>query len=85
MPYAQLEGARLFYEEKGGGRAVVMVPGLAADHRHWSRLAEALSHSFRTVTVDNRGSGATEYRGGFTMDDMADDLIGLMDVLGIGR
>lgn len=85
MPYAQLKGAKLFYEETGGGRAVIMVPGLVTDHRYWTRFAEFLSGSFRVITVDNRGSGLTEYEGGFTIDDMADDIIGLMDHLGIGK
>ncbi len=85
MPHAQLKGANLFYEESGKGRAVIMVAGLVADHRYWNNLAQFLSSSFRVIAVDNRGCGQTEYGGAFTIDDMADDIIGLMDHLGIEK
>lgn len=62
-----------------------MVPGIAADHRHWNKAIPFFGDGFRIITVDNRGSGVTEYEGGFSMDDMADDIIGLLDYLGIDR
>lgn len=80
--FADLGGVRLHYEDTGEGELIVLIGGFGTNARYWSGVVDDLS-GYRVVTFDNRGVGETEYSGPFTLDDMADDVIGLMDHLGI--
>jgi 3-oxoadipate enol-lactonase len=83
MPVAAVEGLDIFYEEAGQGPAVVFSHGFLMDHEMFDRQLEALSGSSRCVAWDQRGHGGTPCPGSFTYWDSADDLLGLMDHLGI--
>ena len=51
----------------------------------WDAQAEALSPTFRCLRYDTRGHGASATAEvAFSVDDLADDLAGLLDGLGIG-
>jgi pimeloyl-ACP methyl ester carboxylesterase len=85
MPYADLNNTRIYYETDGHGPPVVLLTGFVGDVRFWDRAADLLSPEFTIIRLDNRGSGATEYSGTFTMDDLADDVAHLIDYLGLGK
>lgn len=85
MPTVKTDRAEVFYEEAGAGVPVILVAGLAADHRHWFRAAPMLAQYCRVIMPDNRGCGQTVYEGPITIDDMADDIIAIMDSLGIEK
>jgi 3-oxoadipate enol-lactonase len=87
MPYADVNGQRLFYEEVGsGGPAIVWSHGLFMDHAMFAPQTEAFGGAHRCVVWDERGHGRTEATGdAFTYWDAAKDLVGLMDHLGIDR
>lgn len=87
MPYAQVNGQRLYYEDTGGeGPPVVFSHGFLMDHRMFAPQVEAFADVYRVITWDERGFGATEFDGQpFTYWDSARDLFGLLDVLGIER
>jgi pimeloyl-ACP methyl ester carboxylesterase len=54
------------------------------DHEMFAPQVEALSDTYRVITWDERGFGATEYDGEpFTYWDSAADCLGLLDHLGI--
>lgn len=82
--YADNGDARIWYEAVGEGEPLVMVAGFGAGHAFW-RSAPSLLPGYRIVTLDNRGVGRTEYSGPFGTDDQADDVIAVMDALGIGK
>ncbi len=82
--FADLGCVRVHYEDVGEGEPVVLIGGFGTSARFWSKAAASLS-GFRVIAPDNRGVGETEYRGGFTVDDMADDVAALLDRLGICR
>ncbi len=82
--YAERDGARIWYEAVGEGEPLVMVAGFGAEHSFWSRAA-ALLPAYTVVTLDNRGVGRTEYAGRFDTSDQADDVIAVMDDLGLDR
>ena len=48
----------IYYDCEGGGDAIVLIHGLAADHRVWDDQA-ALSRWYRVVRVDLRGFGSS--------------------------
>lgn len=87
MPFIDLRGQRLHYEDTGGaGPAIVFSHGLLMDASMWDAQVQALRGSCRCITWDERGHGQTgEAREDFTYEDSADDLLGLLRSLGISR
>src|SRR4051812_23926608 len=85
MPYAEVNGQRIRYEDTGGeGPAVILAHGFLMDREMFAPQLDALSPEFRAVAWDERGFGETEFDGKpFTYWDSAKDLLGLMDALGI--
>jgi 3-oxoadipate enol-lactonase len=62
----------------------VLIMGWGGDHTAWAFQIPALSAEFDVIALDNRGAGqsdAPDRR--FTLADMADDVVGLMDELGV--
>jgi len=80
-------GQQLYYELHGDGPPLVLVMGIGYDSSLWT-LAQvpALSTQFQVLLVDNRDSGrSSEATHPYTVGNMADDLAGLLDGLGIQR
>ena len=82
--FAESERARISYETAGSGEPVVLIAGFGAAGSYWRRMIPLLD-GYRVVTLDNRGVGCTEYDGPFSIADMADDVIAVMDDIGIPR
>lgn len=82
--FADVNGIRMHYEVTGSGDPVILIGGFGANAGFWSGAVEQLK-GYQVITFDNRGVGETEYRGSFSIDDLADDVIALMDHMGIGR
>lgn len=85
MPYVSVNGIEMYYERTGQGEPIVLITGLAGDVSFWNKTVPLLSDRFDVIAVDNRGAGRTRYSGSFGVDDMADDVIALLDSLGIFR
>ena len=82
MPIADMNGQRIHYEIKGNGTPVVLIPGMGTDISFWEPLVPLLP-GYKLIMIDNRGAGKTKYSGKFTVNDMTDDVTGLMDHLSI--
>jgi pimeloyl-ACP methyl ester carboxylesterase len=86
MPKLVLDnGLSLHYQQVGQGPDVVMVHGITGNLAIWHlHIVPALCDRFRVTTYDLRGHG---YSGtpptGYSADDMAEDLLGLVDTLGL--
>ena len=64
--------------------AILMSNSLAADLTMWDSQAAALSQDFRIIRYDTRGHGQTEATtGGYSLDLLVDDVVALLDTLGI--
>jgi pimeloyl-ACP methyl ester carboxylesterase len=87
MPYAEVNGQRLYYEDSGGsGLPLVLAHGLLMDCEMFAPQVAALRGRHRVVTWDERGHGRTETtHEDFSYWDSAEDLAGLLDCLGIDR
>ncbi|HVM53154.1 MAG TPA: alpha/beta hydrolase [Acidimicrobiales bacterium] len=85
MPFADVNGQRLFFEDSGGdGPAVLLSHGFLMDSTMFDPQVEALAPEFRCIRWDERAFGRTEFDGKpFTYWDSAADAIGLLDHLGI--
>jgi len=87
MPYGDVNGQRIFFEDSGGaGPAVVLAHGFLMDHTMFDPQVAALAGGVRVIRWDERAHGRTEWDGEpFTYWDSADDCIGLLDHLGLER
>lgn len=87
MPYADLNGQRIFYEDSGGdGPPIVLGHGFLMDLEMFDPQVRALVPEFRVIRFDGRGFGQTP--GGdrpFSYWDLADDCAMLLSHLGIER
>lgn len=83
MPKADLGGIRLNYRISGSGDPLVLLTGLGGTAGYWDSVVPELGKKFTVITLDNRGSGDTESKGPFTIDDMAEDVSGLLDKLSL--
>jgi pimeloyl-ACP methyl ester carboxylesterase len=87
IPFVDIRGQRIHYEDTGGtGPVLAFSHGLLMDASMWDAQVEELGGSYRCITWDERGHGQTgEASADFTYEDSADDLLGLLDSLGIAR
>lgn len=77
-------GFELFYRETGEGDAILWIMGLGNDHRGWAYQVPAFRDRFRCITYDNRDSGQSQRASGpYTVADMVEDAVGLLDALGV--
>ncbi len=61
-----------------------MSHSLSASGLMWEPQLSALTDKYRVIRIDTRGHGQTEVPAGdYTLDQLADDLLGVMDALGI--
>jgi 3-oxoadipate enol-lactonase len=87
MPFADVNGQRIRFEDSGGdGPPVILSHGFLMDREMFAPQVEALRPEFRVITWDERGFGETEFDGEpFTYWDSARDCLGLLDHLGIDQ
>jgi pimeloyl-ACP methyl ester carboxylesterase len=86
MPIAKVNGVNLHYDEYGSGPPVVLVTGTGSTGRMWTphQVPALTAAGYRAITIDNRGVPPTDTGpGGFTIDDMVADTVGLIQFLGI--
>ena len=88
MPTARVNGIDLHYELDGPERAplVVFSNSLGATARMWDGVVAHLSNRFRCLRYDTRGhgrSGSSDAE--ISIDDLAADLKGLLDAVGVAR
>lgn len=89
MSFAEINGITVHYELIGDPDAknlVVFSNSLGTDFRIWLPLFDELSDEISVLLYDSRGHGLTGAGdGAFTMDDLVNDLIGLVDYLEINK
>jgi 3-oxoadipate enol-lactonase len=83
--HVRTNGQDLYYEIHGDGPPLVMVMGIGYDSSLWTlQQVPVLSTRFRVVLLDNRDAGRSSRADGpYSIADMADDVAGLLDALGI--
>lgn len=86
-PLAQVTlptGATVGVTDSGGdGLVVVFSHGLLMNHTMFAPQVAALRDAYRVVTWDERGHGEAEHDGTWSFWDSADDLLALLDHLGV--
>jgi 3-oxoadipate enol-lactonase len=79
-------GIDIRYEITGSGPWVTFLHPLAVDLTVWDAQVEAMASRFTVLRLDARGHGqSTAPVGAYSLEQMADDAIALLDVLGVAR
>lgn len=73
----------LFYLRQGAGEPLLLIMGLSGNHLHWGdEFLSQLEDGIEAITYDHRGIGRSGPHGGpFTIVDLADDAVGVLDAL----
>jgi pimeloyl-ACP methyl ester carboxylesterase len=85
--FADVEGVgRVHYQEKGSGRALVLIHGNNSSAYSWTDVFDQLAKEFRVVALDLKGFGFTaKPDGDYRVEAQAALVVRLMDGLGIER
>src|SRR5437899_2587079 len=84
MPDVSIGDAENYSEEAGQGEPLLLVPGLSGQGSFWSRQVEAFKGDFRVIVHDHRGAGRSTHSNiKYSVEQMADDVLRLMDALKI--
>lgn len=86
MPFANLHGQEIYYQDTGGdGVPLVLGHGFLMDHDMFAPQVEAFGARHRVITWDQRGHGRTvTTQEPFSYWDSAEDLAALLDHLKVG-
>lgn len=81
--FAEVNGARLYYEVAGTGHPLTLIHAGIADHRMWDDQFAAFATRYRVIRYDLRGFGESSLPPG--PFSMVDDLRGLLAALDVER
>lgn len=77
----------LFVQTIGAGEPLLLLMGLGAAGDKWESNVNAYKAHFRCILVDNRGAGRSDKpeQESYTVAQMAEDAVGVLDALGIEK
>lgn len=85
MPTVHLNGVDLYYESRGSGDVLLLIPGLGADVADYRKVIDGLARHLCVIALDNRGSGRSDKPDTpYTIEIMADDAAALLGVVAPG-
>ena len=86
MPFAQNQGANIYWDEQGEGASLLLIMGLGWTSQMWYRSRPVLSAKFRTIAFDNRGVGQSDVPPGpYPIALMASDAAAVLNAAGVER
>src|SRR5271156_1923217 len=86
MPFADNQGTKIYWDEQGTGAPILLIMGLGYPSAMWHRSRPALSASYRTIALDNRGSGQSDVPPGpYSIPLMASDAAAVLDAAGVTK
>lgn len=86
MPRISIGDCHLYHERHGAGFPVLFITGLGGYGAYWRDQIPAFSKGFEAIVHDHRGVGKSDHTHiKFTVERLAQDVIGLMDALGLEK
>jgi aminoacrylate hydrolase len=83
MPFAQGDGADLYWEISGDGPPLILAAGLGGVLGYWQTNRAALERHFTLYLFDQRGTGKSSRTAVASIEQMSADLIAVMDAAGL--
>jgi pimeloyl-ACP methyl ester carboxylesterase len=85
--YVEVRGARMHVADSGGvGEPVVLLHGWPQHWWTWHGVIDLLKDDFRVLAIDLRGFGWSEATPrGYRKEELADDVVGVLDAVGLDR
>jgi pimeloyl-ACP methyl ester carboxylesterase len=87
MPFADSDGAKIYYEVNGEGPAVLFVHGSGGHHAAWwQQVPYFTERGYSVVTLDLRGFGrSTSEQDEYDSLEFPGDILAVLDAAGIAR
>ena len=86
MPRVNINGVDLFYDTTGTGEPILFHHGWLGDHDDWDGVVARLKDRYRCIVMDARGTGDSAHPAdGYTIEQLAADVVGMADALGVDR
>ena len=86
MAFLQNQGARIYWDEQGSGDPILLIMGLGYPSYLWHRTRPVLNKRYRTIALDNRGSGQSDAPAGpYSIALMASDAAATLEAAGVER
>ena len=84
MPFADNQGTKIYWDERGAGAPILLIMGLGYPSAMWHRTRPALATAYRTIALDNRGVGQSGVPPGpYSIALMASDAAAVLDAAGV--
>jgi 3-oxoadipate enol-lactonase len=84
VPFIDSQGARIYWDERSVGEPVLLIMGLGYPSDMWWRTRPVLDGHYRTIVLDNRGSGRSDVPPGpYPIPQMAADAVAVLDAAGV--
>jgi pimeloyl-ACP methyl ester carboxylesterase len=85
MATARINGIDIYYEVHGQGEPLLLIMGLGANTTGWFKQVPEFASQYQVIAFDNRGAGRSDKPDEpYSLGQMADDALGLLDHVGIG-
>lgn len=83
MPTTLRNGHRIHWQEEGSGPPLLLIMGMRLSSRLWYPAIPDLARHYRVISFDNRGSGQSGTAWRFSVRDMTDDAVAVLDAAGV--
>jgi len=86
MPEISRNGVRIYFDDLGSGPPVVLGHSLLCSGEMWGPQVPALAEQYRVINIDQRGHGRSGHlTEPFDLYDMVDDVVAVLDELGVNH
>jgi 3-oxoadipate enol-lactonase len=85
VPWAPVNGIRMYYETSGSGSPLVFAHGAGGNHLSWWQQLPHFARTYRCIVFDHRAFGRSLDTDGAGRRAFAEDVRQLLDRLGIGQ
>ena len=86
MSTLQINGTKIAYDEVGQGEPLLLIHGIYCSRQQWGRQVDAFKNNYRVIACDLRGHGqSAASTGAYSIKLFADDLLALLDKLGLEK
>ncbi|MGB0572435.1 MAG: alpha/beta fold hydrolase [Alphaproteobacteria bacterium] len=83
MAQIEANGITQYYDIQGEGPPLLLVAGMGGTANYWAEQVAFFSRTHRVISYDQRGTGRTSHEPVTGVEQLRDDLLALLDALGL--